>query len=244
MNEQIDNFSIFPELNNEISEEKEEYLKYSEIFLKNIKNENKENNNITISNNNYLLNILLNFQKNKKIQNKELIDSIILFLENSDLINKIKSHIYNKYISNENENNIQIKINKLLKSLSYNLNFKQIEKGDFLLKLNELSNKCYFLIEGKISILKPIKLLNIELTYEQYLQYLCELDNENEKILIEKILIINYKNFPIQNYNDLKNILKIYFKYSIFNSFLENKFSEFIEIKKFFKKYFQKFFDY
>ena len=205
MNEKTDNFSIFPELNNELSEEKEEYLKYSEIFLKNIKNEIKDNNNITISNNNNLLNILLNFQKNKKIQNKELIDSIILFLGNSDLINKIKPHF-------NNENNIQIKINKLLKSLSYNLNFKQIEKGEFLLKLNELSNKCYFLIEGKISILKPIKLLNIELTYEQYLQYLCELDNENEKILIEKILIINYKNFPIQNYNDLKNILKIYFK--------------------------------
>jgi hypothetical protein len=212
MNEKIDNFSIFPELNNELSEEKEEYLKYSEIFLKNFKNEIKDNNNITISNNNNLLNILLNFQKNKKIQNKELIDSIILFLGNSDLINKIKPHF-------NNENNIQIKINKLLKSLSYNLNFNQIEKGEFLLKLNELSNKCYFLIEGKISILKPIKLLNIELTYEQYLQYLFELDNENEKNLIEKILIINFKNFPIQNYNDLKNILKIYFKYSIFNSF-------------------------
>ena len=177
MNENTDNFSIFPELNNELSEEKEEYLKYSEIFLKNIKNEIKDNNNITISNNNNLLNILLNFQKNKKIQNKELIDSIILFLGNSDLINKIKPHF-------NNENNIQIKINKLLKSLSYNLNFKQIEKGEFLLKLNELSNKCYFLIEGKISILKPIKLLNIELTYEQYLQYLFELDNENEKNLI------------------------------------------------------------
>ena len=108
MNEKIDNFSIFPELSNELSEEKEEYLKYSEIFLKNIKNEIKDNNNITISNNNNLLNILLNFQKNKKIQNKELIDSIILFLGNSDLINKIKPHF-------NNENNIQIKINKLLK---------------------------------------------------------------------------------------------------------------------------------
>ena len=37
MNEKIDNFSIFPELNNELSEEKEEYLKYSEIFLKILK---------------------------------------------------------------------------------------------------------------------------------------------------------------------------------------------------------------
>ena len=76
----------------------------------------------------------------------------------------------------------------------------------FVLRMNEKGKNCYFLISGKLSVLKPVEYKNINISYNDYLIYLMKLYDNDEFDLLKKVLYINNKNFL--TFHNLEKILK------------------------------------
>ena len=85
------------------------------------------------------------------------------------------------------------------------------------MKFNEIGDKCYFLLSGKLSILKPVEYKNIALTPKDYIRYLVSLMKLNEIFLLNKVLDLNHSDINIENVKKLKIITKVYFKRKIDN---------------------------
>ena len=72
--------------------------------------------------------------------------------------------------------------------------------------MNEIGRNCYFLLSGRVSILKPAFYKNIKISYENYFKYIISLINNKEIELARQIIELN-KDF-IQAYS-IKGILEI-----------------------------------
>ena len=86
--------------------------------------------------------------------------------------------------------------------------------------MNEKGDNCYFLLSGKLSIMKPVEYKNIKITYQDYVLYLINLLKLNEIDLIKQILKINHYFINIKSLDDFKIIIKGYFIDKI-NKYLE-----------------------
>ena len=63
----------------------------------------------------------------------------------------------------------------------YDENKKLIKYGDF-------GHNCYFLLSGKISVLKPVEYNGINIRYNDYIKYLNNFFKNKEKYLLLKII--------------------------------------------------------
>ena len=49
----------------------------------------------------------------------------------------------------------------------------------------EIGEQCYFLLNGRLTVLKPVEHKNIKITYEKYFRYIITLYHNKEYELIE-----------------------------------------------------------
>ena len=105
--------------------------------------------------------------------------------------------------------------------LSENLKFEKRKKGEFLIKLNDKMNYIYFVVIGRLSLLKLYEFQDIEMTYEEYIKYLLDLKSKKEIYLLEKVLKINNSNLSIESLLHFKQFIKVYFLIKI-NKELKN----------------------
>ena len=75
----------------------------------------------------------------------------------------------------------------------------------------EIGEQCYFLLSGRVSVLKPVEYKNVKITYEQYFIYLMTLYHNKEFDLIEQLIQINRKCVNIHYLDNLLMFLKAYF---------------------------------
>ena len=115
------------------------------------------------------------------------------------------------------ENTKMIKISRILNSLSEIIHFQKFYKFDFILKQNDMNENIYILINGSLSLLKPIELIIDEMSYDEFIKYILYLLKEKEKYLIEKVLKKNPKIFYLEKYEELNKITKCYIKIKIYN---------------------------
>ena len=173
------------------------------------------------------------------------------FLRKSDLIIKItkffeeKQKLINKEKSRQNKKNkndieeggdekfIEIYINSLVSKLADNVEIQVYKKNNFVIKMNETGDNCYFLVSGILSVLKPVE-YHYELNYDEYLQYLTNLIKNKEFDIIDNLRRINQYYIDIGLVEDLKIFIKSYFiiklKKDISELFKTGKFqSDFIQ---------------
>ena len=95
--------------------------------------------------------------------------------------------------------------------------------------MNEKGDNCYFLLSGILSVLKPVT-YHIELTCDEYLQYVANLNKNKEYEIIDNIRQINRNYIDIGLTEYLENFLKSYFiiklKKDIFHLFKKGKFTK------------------
>ena len=77
--------------------------------------------------------------------------------------------------------------------------------------MNEIGDKCYFLLNGKLSILKPVQYKNVSITTNEYIHYLISLLKYNEISLINKVIEINHIFINIESISNLKILSKGFF---------------------------------
>ena len=143
--------------------------------------------------------------KDKKINEKMKIKTISKFIRDSKLMQKL-----------ENESDTKENIITLSTNCAKHLSFTQIQKGNILFRIGDIGDRFYFILSGKVSILKPKK-YNYYLTFQQYLTYCTYLHDNNEDFLLNKILLTNYESFPVSSINDIERINIILFKQSVYD---------------------------
>ena len=236
---------IFPSLT------PEESIKFANIFNNEIfniipskkinTNKIKINDNNSFNNTDQYLNIksnlinkLLEIQKHKKKKNIKLL--ILKFFYQTDLFKIIKEKEKNSYQklfdniydNNLNKNKLNIddvvitKINEKLNLLIEHIIIEKREKGKFLIKLNNKINYVYFLIVGRLSLMKPLEIKNIKMTYDEYIKYLLELKFTKEFYIFEEVLKLNSSILYFQSKMHFQNFIKLYFLNKIQNELKNN----------------------
>ena len=171
----------------------------------------------------FLINKGIELQKKGLKRTNDIKKALQLFFNKSQLIEKItkSSDIYQEIdITDKNDGNnekrssleinIHQKIKNLISKLAENVYFEKHEKNKFIIRMNEKGKDCYFLISGRLSILKPVEYKRIEITYDEYFKYLLSLLEKNEKGVLKKVLGLNRHFINISDEEDLINIAKYY----------------------------------
>ena len=205
---------------NNINDTKKFFVYFDPIKNKSQKNIEKiKNIKQGITSNLYpiLLEKILKQQKNKSERTQELKDAIKNFLLHSDLIVKLNSYFSNQQDNGENNlGNLEEQIDTAIDKLSENIILEKYDKNKRLINYGEYGHDCYFLLSGKISVLKPVEYSGINISYHDYLKYLSNLLKNKEKNLILKIIEINNKSFfQFHNLEEIKqdlNKLKLFIK--------------------------------
>ena len=197
----------------------------------------------------YLINKGLELQKEKKKRTHSIKKALEKFLYQTNVIEKLKINLHtiesqnineqkknnkaNKSPKNNDKDNskknikndntdikIKAKIAEIVKKLANKIIIEKVPEDKFIVKMNEKGDNCYFLLSGKLSIMKPVEYKNIKITYKDYVLYLINLLKLNEIDLINQILKINHYFINIKSLDDFKIIIKGYFIDKI-NKYLE-----------------------
>ena len=223
--------------NNVIYNQKKKELKNNkklQINNKNISNneQNVKEKEAEIEEDYYLINKGILLQNNKKRRTIDVKKSLELFLLQSYFFEKISSNLNllsskiknSKKLINkkeellsaqEMESKIKNKLKIIVKKLSEKLLIKKYPKDQFVVKMNEIGRDCYFLVSGKVSILKPVEYKGMKLNYHDYLIYLKCLLNLDEIDLVLKVLSINRKILDISNIDEVSKLIRAFFLLSL-----------------------------
>ena len=162
----------------------------------------------------------------------KLVNTISKFIRNSKLMQKLEEECDNK----EDINNLSY---LCAKQLAYT----KIHKGEILFRIGEVGDRFYFILNGKISILKP-KTFNYDMLFHEYMNYCYFLFKNNENYLLSKVLEDNYESFPILATDDVEKIHDILFKQTICDKITNEEISKNVELIKLFNEFHKKFEDY
>ena len=182
----------------------------------------------------FLINKGIEEQKRNIKRTQDVKKALGLFFEKSELIqkflknyeiNKNQSSLENKSINESNRN----KIRKLVSNLADNVILKKYGKGEFVIRKNDIGTDCYFLLNGRLNILKPVEYKNIKISYENYFKYLLNLIEKNEKQIFDTVVNINWLFIKVYNEENLMEIIKYYIQKRI--SVLNNISGDISDIK-------------
>ena len=174
----------------------------------------------------YLIEKDIQLKNNKSRRTADIKFALGNFFRRSDPIEKIrkffeefqeKSMKLKKMKNNKKEDNkndeekfIETYIESMITKLADNVVFEKYKKNEFVIKMNEIGENCYFLVGGKLSILKPVE-YHIEIAYDDYMIYLTNLMKNDEQELINTIRQVNQHIIDLGLVEDLKDFIKSYF---------------------------------
>ena len=139
---------------------------------------------------------------NNLFHNKETMSIILYILSKHERTDR-DIFILNSYLKLQNyfmqlfhieEENIEIE--EILTKINKSLKCESKEAHHFLFKIGNKGFKFYIILHGNVSVLIP-KTININMSEEQYINYLKFLYSSNENYLLEKTLTNNKSIYPI-----------------------------------------------
>ena len=144
------------------------------------------------------------------LRRSDLIEQIIKFFEEHNR-DKSKQKTEGKNdVDEDKEKLTEIYINSIVSKLADSVSIEKYNKNEFVIKMSEIGENCYFLLSGILSVLKPMA-YHIELTYDEFMQYFASLIKNKEYDIIDNIRRINQDYIDIGLNEDLENFLKSYF---------------------------------
>lgn len=198
---------------------------------KQINNERENNNNpleFEKPENIYLIKKCIFLQENRQRRSEDVRRTLESFLMNSTLIEKLSNNlnvIETRLKSSKNrdsisgdkeiQNKIQKKLNNIVLKLSKRVVVKVYPKNSFVVKMNERGDDCFFLISGKLSILKPVEHIGVRMSYKDYFIYLKNLINLDDIELVLKTLNSNKKFLNVSSLDVLVRLIRANFVLSL-----------------------------
>ena len=188
--------------------------------------QDKDKNNDNDISNYYLINKDIELRNSNLKRTLDIKHALENFLRKSDLIEKIgkffeEFHIQKSKMSakkekkegkveEENEKVIDTYIESIISKLADNVVIEKYKKNDFIMKMNDIGDNCYFLISGTLSVLKPVE-YHVDVSYDDYMQYIANVLKYNENEFLENIRHVNPNFIDVGLVEDLKDLIKSYF---------------------------------
>ena len=219
--------NLYPSLsknNKNINDSKKYFIYFGPLKQKNQKTTEAmtRKNTFRQSNNSYpiLLENIMKQQKNKISRTEEAKDAIKNFLYHSNLIQKLQNYFSNQNTGNNNNdnNNANLKehIDTVINKLAESVILEKFDENKTVIKYGDIGLDCYFLLSGRISILKPVLYKGIKITYHKYLKYLSNLLANDEDFIALKVVELNNDSFfkfhNLENIREDINNLKAFIK--------------------------------
>ena len=152
----------------------------------------------------YLIKKGIFLQNNKNKRTPDVKASLQLFLFNSNFVEKMKNKL--NFIDD-----IQYRIKNKIMKLSEKVFIKHYPTSSIISKINETGDECYFLISGKIGIIRPMEYRDIQMTYHDYFIYLKILLDLDEIDLVLKAIFANQNLLEIDTVHEINRLVRAYF---------------------------------
>ena len=173
--------------------------------------------------------------KNQFLNKEKKINTISKIIRKSKLMEKLEKEF--------SDSNKKIDLCALSYKCAKNLLFMELKKGKVLFRIGDKGDRFYFILSGKITILKPRKIIS-KMNLKQYLSYLSILIKEKEDYLFQEVILNNCTQIPITSVDEIKSLYKIFFSFEL-ESYIENgKINNNKQLKIFFEEKGQIFDDY
>ena len=109
------------------------------------------------------------------------------------------------------EERILLKIKGITNKLTEAVKIVKCKENFYIIRMFEIGEECYFLLSGRLSVLKPVEYKNIKISYEDYFRYLMTLHHNKEFDLLQQLIDINRKCVNIHYLDNLVSFIKSYF---------------------------------
>ena len=163
-----------------------------------------------------------------RIPKSEIVLTVSKYLKNTKLIKKLSGDF-----KNEKKYSISTLCIICAKRLSYEL----CNKGDVLFKIGEIVDTLYFVLIGKLSVLKLTEVNDCLMTYQEYFEHLWYLHEQKEEYILNETLTKNYNIVQLNNFSHFIDVYKIYFSIIINDKLLSTTCYDVNEIKRLFNMF-------
>ena len=157
-----------------------------------------------------------------------IITAMTEFIQNSQLIKKFQKDI---------QTDKKIEINELSKMGATHLNYMELKKGQVLFRIGDNGDRFYFILSGRVSILKLKEINDVQMTYFQYLDYCMHLITQKETYIFNKVKNRNMKILSLNSESDVISIYKIFFMRKLKEDILWDKVPDIKSLIKYLQKY-------
>ena len=163
-----------------------------------------------------------------KISKSEIISTVSRFLKNTRLI---------KRLSEDYQNDKKYSTSSLCVICAKRLSYEKFPENHILFKIGDVGDKFYFVLYGKLSVLKLKEIKDCYMTYREYFAYICFLKELNEDYIINEVLRKNYEIFQVSDYNEFLQVYNVYFAKALKSKLNENNFRGVEDLQDFFNKF-------
>lgn len=219
--------------------------------------ENSSQNQINLRNilkikKNSIKNELLDIEKNEEDPlNKEFLDELVNPSSNiskEKIIEVVSNYIIkSKLIEKiEDENKITKKINpaELSNLCAKKFIYMLVKKGDNIFKMGETGDKFYFILKGKVNILKLKEISNLYMSIMEYLHYCVFLIESDENYIFQEVIQKNYNVLQVTSAEEVLSLYKISFKKSLYDNIEQHLIYNNELLEEFFNIFSQQYIDY
>ena len=149
------------------------------------------------------------------------------------LSKKIQSSSLFQKLINEYHSEKKINVASVCNSFAHKLNYSLLQQNEVLYKVGDNDNRLFFILSGRIQVLKLKELPNVKMTNLEYLNYCRYLYKNNEMYILNEVINYNHRILPLMSDEEVMFVSKIYFvlqlmekinKHTLKNNFYLNKF--------------------
>jgi CRP-like cAMP-binding protein len=146
----------------------------------------------------------------------------------------------------EDDSKIAKKINSSELSMACAKKFSYIlvKKGETVFKIGDTGDKFFYILKGKVNILKIREIPNLYMSIMEYINYCLFLINNEENFLFQEVIQKNYNILQVSNPEEIKSLYKITFKKFLHDNINQHLIYTNQLLEEYFKAFIQKYSDY
>jgi hypothetical protein len=156
-------------------------------------------------------------------------------LKTSKLIGKMEDN---------NKTNKKLTEEDLCNACAQKFRFKKIPRGEIIFRIGDDGDKFYYILKGRVNILKIREIPNIYMSIIEYIRYCIFLIKIGENYLFQEVIRKNNNILRVISDEDIFILFRIWFKSELISQINQHLIDDEKTLEDFFKLYEQKFEDY
>ena len=156
-------------------------------------------------------------------------------LKTSKLIGKMEDN---------NKTNKKLTEEDLCNVCAQKFRFKKIPRGEIIFRIGDDGDKFYYILKGRVNILKIREIPNIYMSIIEYIRYCIFLIKIGENYLFQEVIRKNNNILRVISDEDIFILFRIWFKSELISQINQHLIDDEKTLEDFFKLYEQKFEDY